>query len=131
MTRYLRCGHDPDEALAERHFSRRARNRNRFAANVDAVAIPVRGVLVAQWERTLELRGPGAPKTYAVTASARLAGAAGRRAVFLSRGKVRLLNLYTGQRRAVVSGSAAQFEERWLTYASGRSVRVRRLARAS
>lgn len=102
----------------------------RFAANVDAVAIPVRGVLVAQWGRTLELRGPGAPKTYAVTASARLADAAGRRAVFLSHGKVRLLNLYTGQRRAVVSGSAAQLEERWLTYASGRSVRGRRLAPA-
>jgi hypothetical protein len=101
-----------------------------FGATLDAVRL-TGSLLVGQWGSTLEVHGSGSPKTYRLVAGARLADAEARRAVFIARGKVRLLNLDSGASRIVVAGSSAQLEGRSLTYASGRLVAVRRPALAT
>jgi hypothetical protein len=88
-----------------------------FGARIDAVRITGNAVAV-QTGRSLRVR----EQVFALPRGAALVDAEGSRAVLAGGGKVRLLDLGSGQSRVVAGGAAAQLEGVRLVYASGRRV---------
>jgi outer membrane protein assembly factor BamB len=92
-----------------------------YDGEVSAVEITGTGLLVQQ-RGTLELRGSGAPRTFAVGTNARLEDALGDRAVYSRGGVVTMLSLSSAARRTVGTGARAALEGGRLAVASGRRV---------
>ena len=96
-----------------------------FASEVQAVELTGDG-LVVQRGRTLELRGPGGPRTWALPARARLDDAQGSRAYYVTGGQIRELRLdAVNRQRQLGLGSHVQVEGTRLATSNGRRVLLR------
>jgi len=94
-----------------------------YPTDVQVVRLTGNAIAV-QRGRTLELRG-GRTANWTLPARARLLDADGNRAVLVSGGRVRSIDLRTGAVRDVAPGSFAQLEGSRLSIGSGRVVSVR------
>ena len=94
-----------------------------------ATAVFLTGNSVAvQRGRTIELRrGDDTTTKFAVPADAVLRDAAGSRAVYTTRGRVKLLDLSSGVTRDLGAGTAARMEAQTVAIASARTVRLLRI----
>ncbi len=90
---------------------------------VAAVQLTDGGVLV-QHRSTLELRGTGAPKEWAIPQAARLVGANATRAYYVLRGGIYSLSLAGSSTRMLAPGTAAALEGKRIAVADGRVVRL-------
>jgi hypothetical protein len=96
-----------------------------FASEVQAVELTGNG-LVVQRGRTLELRGPGGPRTWSLPARATLEDAQGARAYYVTGGQIRELRLdAVNRQRQLGVGSHVQVEGARLASSSGRRVLLR------
>lgn len=98
--------------------------RETFAGSIDAVRVTGDALLV-QSGRSLELRRGSRRSIYSLVAGVTLADAEGNRAVLVGGGKVRALDLDSGNASVVADGSFAELEGTVLAVASGRTVSVR------
>lgn len=98
--------------------------RETFGGSIDAVRIAGDALLV-QSGRSLELRRGGRRSIYSLLAGVRLADAEGNRAVLVGGGKVRGLDLDSGNGSVLADGLFAELEGAVLAVASGRTVSLR------
>jgi hypothetical protein len=96
------------------------------SAAATAVFVTGNGV-AAQRGRVVELRTGSATGTWTVPAGARLRDAEGYRAVYVSRGRLKLLRLDTGRTSDLGPASDAQLEYSTVAAAFGRQIRLLRV----
>lgn len=101
---------------------------DQWTAPIPATAVYFAGIgVVAQRGRTLDYRGEGGPRIFLLPTGARLVDAAFGQALYLLRGRARLLDLQRGTTRDLGAATFAHLEVLSAIRASGRTVRATRV----